>query len=155
MFSNCFFLSLLYLTNFDTSQVINLSNMFSNCISLVSLDLSSLFISSAEDSSYMFYNCKNLEFINILSFHSTNRGNYSNMFYGTSDYLIYCIRNNVKDTDLIKSQLISKNCSVLDCSSDWQSKKKFFYIIINAIQNVQMVLVHLMKMNIYVYGKYF
>ena len=45
------------------------------------------------------------------------------MFSYTSDLLIYCIRDNIKDTDKIKSQLISKNCSRNDCSDNWKSKK--------------------------------
>ena len=90
---------------------------------MISLDLSSFYISSAKDISYMFHNCIKLEYLNIMTFHS-NIGNYTNMFLGTSEYLIYCIRSNIKDTDQIKSQLMSKKCSLLDCSSNWQTKKK-------------------------------
>ena len=46
------------------------------------------------------------------------------MFYGTRDDLIYCINKEASNTDMIKSQLISKNCSLEYCGDDWQSKIK-------------------------------
>ena len=53
------------LSNFDTSQVINMNNMFTVCSSLISLNLSNFDTSKVTDMDYMFYFCDNLEYVNF------------------------------------------------------------------------------------------
>ena len=129
MFSNCISLESLNLGNFETGNVFWMDSMFYNCTSLISLDLNNFRFISVRTSAYMFYNCKNLEFLNIYNFETFDDGYYTDMFFGTSDYLIYCMKDNIEDTNQVKIQLLSKNCSVLDCSSDWKSKKKNLFQI--------------------------
>ena len=123
MFYNCFSLLLLNVNGFETSRVVYMDFMFYNCSSLKSLNLNHFSISSIKSANYMFYNCTNLEYLNIYFFKEKSGASFSNMFTYTSDYLIYCIRENIKDTDEIKSQLVSKNCSINDCSYNWKSRK--------------------------------
>ena len=98
--------------------------MFCGCISLKSLDLKNFFLLSNVNLNNIFYNCLNLEYINIFNFNAKKAKYYDNMFFGTSDYLIYCINDYIKDTDGILVQLTSKNCSVKDCSTNWKESKK-------------------------------
>jgi len=124
MFYNCYSLTSLDLKWFRTSHVKNMSSMFENCVLIQSLDLSNFLLSTDVELNNMFSNCSNLEYINIFNFNAKKAKSYDNIFYGTTDYLVYCIDNNLEDTDQILIQLTSKNCSVKDCSSNWKSNKK-------------------------------
>ena len=126
IFAGCSSLVTLDLRNFITRLVTNMNLMFGRCSSLISLDLNNFDIMFCQTTIGMFYNCKNLKFINLKNFYQMNQNNESfyEMFGGTSDFLVYCINKRAKDTDQIKFQLLSKNCSVEYCSDDWQSKVK-------------------------------
>ena len=56
MFPHCSLTSL-DLSNFDTSNVTDMSSMFYGCLNLKSLDLSSFDTSNVTNMSYMFYIC--------------------------------------------------------------------------------------------------
>ena len=61
-----------------------------------------------------------------MNFYKANGGsyNYVNIFLKIPDYLVYCINLEVEEKDHIKSLLLSKKCSVYDCSSNFKSKRK-------------------------------
>jgi len=99
-------------------------SMFENCTLLQSLELKNFFLSTDVELNNMFFKCSNLEYINIYYFNAKKAKSYDNMFYGTTDYLVYCINDNLEDTDQILIQLTFKNCSVKDCSNNWKSSKK-------------------------------
>ena len=64
-FRNCTSLTSLDLSNYDSSEIINLSYMFSGCISLTSLDLSNWDTSNVKNIDYLFHNCSSLESVNL------------------------------------------------------------------------------------------
>ena len=100
--------------------------MFSKCTSLISLNLSSFSIPVLKEAQHMFSYCESLEYLNVMNFYKVNGASYNflNIFLKISDYLVYCISPEVNDKDHIKSLLLSKKCSVNDCSSNWKSKRK-------------------------------
>ena len=63
MFTACYSLPSLDLSNFDTSQVTNMYGMFANCSSLTSLDLSSFDTNQVTDMNSMFRGCNKLTHI--------------------------------------------------------------------------------------------
>ena len=54
MFSGCSNLTTLDLSNFDTSNTLNMKNMFTNCNSLISLNLSHFNVSLINNTENMF-----------------------------------------------------------------------------------------------------
>ena len=60
MFLNCSNITEIDLSNFNNSQVTNISYMFSYCLSLTSLNLSNVDTSQVKDMRYMFRNCSSL-----------------------------------------------------------------------------------------------
>lgn len=80
MFKNCDSLKELDLSSFDTSNVTNMDRMFSNCGSLTQLDLSNFNTSKVANMYYMFSNCKNLTTIYVKEFNTTNVSNSFGMF---------------------------------------------------------------------------
>ena len=127
MFYNCFSLTSLNLNNFDTRRVTNMEGMFSYCSSLQSLDLSNFNFSNVENMKQMLRSCENLEFINISNYNNEKKSiKNNNIFIDTPETLVYCI-NNINDNinfQSIKSELISKSCSIEDCSQNWKEKSK-------------------------------
>ena len=81
MFYNMSNATSINLSNFDTSNVTNMSSMFRGCSSLTSLDVSSFNTSSVTNMSYMFYNCRNLASLDISAFDTSNVTNMYAMFY--------------------------------------------------------------------------
>ena len=81
IFRSCYSLTSLYLSNFDTSKVTNMSYMFIECSSLTSLDVSNFNTSNVTSMSYMFYNCYNINSINgIENLDTSNVTNMESMF---------------------------------------------------------------------------
>ena len=56
--------------------------MFCDCTNLKSLDLSNFNTSDVSDMSYMFANCEKLKSLDISSFNTSNATNIDNIFYG-------------------------------------------------------------------------
>jgi len=80
-FSSCATLQELDLSHFDTSRVTDMSNLFSYCTSLQELDLSSFDTSAVVDMSNMFYRALELERLDVGSFNTSSVENMENMFY--------------------------------------------------------------------------
>jgi surface protein len=55
--------------------------MFRNCTNLKSLDLSNFNTSDVSDMSYMFANCEKLKLLDISSFNTSNATNIDGIFY--------------------------------------------------------------------------
>ena len=73
MFTNCYNVKQLDLSNFDTSNVFDMSAMFFKCFSLTQLDLSGFNTSMVEYMKCMFYQCRTLTTIYISDKWKTNR----------------------------------------------------------------------------------
>ena len=67
MFYYCKSLTKLNITNWDTSNVLNMYSMFFGCGGLTQLDLSGWNTSSVTNMENMFYNCKSLKELNLLN----------------------------------------------------------------------------------------
>ena len=78
MFTGCFVLTSLDLSNFDTSSVTDMSYMFSPCLQLTSLDLSSFDTSNVTNMSTMFSICPKLTSLDLSNFDTSQ---VTNMFY--------------------------------------------------------------------------
>ena len=62
MFQDCYALTSLYLTNFNTEKVTNMESMFSSCKALITIYASSKFVTTqVSNSSSMFYKCEKLK----------------------------------------------------------------------------------------------
>ncbi|MBQ9895159.1 MAG: BspA family leucine-rich repeat surface protein, partial [Ruminococcus sp.] len=72
------------MSNFDTSNVTNMSSMFGDCSSLQSLDMSNFDTSNVTNMSCMFANCVSLQSLDLSSFDTSNVTNMTNMFYEDS-----------------------------------------------------------------------
>ena len=77
MFYNCSSLTSLDLSNFNTSKVTNMSNMFQYCSSITSLDLSSFNTTNVQYMNLMFSECSSLTSLNLSNF---NTGKVTNMY---------------------------------------------------------------------------
>ena len=125
MFSGCSSLTSLDLSNFDISLVTNLDSMFRGCTSLTSLNLSNFDFSKVKTINEVFKGCENFEYINLNNFDkiklSGNSFDYQEIFLNLPETIVICIKEN--DADSIFSQIKGNNCSVIDCTLDWQSKQ--------------------------------
>ena len=127
MFYGCSNLLSLNLSHFNASSITNMGHMFYGCSNLISLDLRNIKTSSVEYMDYMFYGCSNLISLDLRNFDTSSTKtmnnmfegcssllsldlsnfdtsfveNMDNMFEGCNDYLIYCINNNSKTTQLL------------------------------------------------------
>ena len=81
LFFGSYNLESISLTNVDTSNVTNMSEMFANCRYLTSLDLSGFDTSNVADMSYMFANCENLTSLDLSGFDTSNVTSMGEMFY--------------------------------------------------------------------------
>lgn len=73
------------ITNFDTSNVTNMSGMFWNCNNLTSLELRNFNTSKVTNMSNMFSGCNNMISLNISTFNTDNVTSFNNMFAGCNN----------------------------------------------------------------------
>ena len=93
MFMNCFNLESINLSSFNTRNVINMSQMFYNCCKLKNLSLSSFDTRNVKTLREMFVNCFDLMNIDFRSFDISNVENVSDIFAGCySDLEIKCTK---------------------------------------------------------------
>ena len=81
MFIGCNKITEIDLSNFDTSQVTNMSCMFYNCSSLSSLNLSNFNTSKVVDMNRMFIRCSSLKELDLTNFDTSQVTNMELMFY--------------------------------------------------------------------------
>ena len=82
MFHECRKLSSIDLSHFETSKVTDMSHLFNSCQSLTSINLSTLDTSSVTDFSNMFSFCSSLEVLNLSNFKTELAKNMDYMFQG-------------------------------------------------------------------------
>ena len=80
MFSYCTKLKKINLWNINTTLVKEMKNLFKNCESLKSIDLSYFDTSSVTNMNYMFQNCKTIKSINASSFNTLNVEDMEELF---------------------------------------------------------------------------
>ena len=128
MFYYCLRLEQLDLSNFNTSNVENMSYMFYSSPYLTQLDLSNFNTSNVEDMSYMFYNCNSLTSLDLSSFDTSKVINMSHMFRGCESLTTLDVSS--FDTSNVTSMIyMFNNCeslTTLDVSSFDTSKVTSF-----------------------------
>ena len=98
MFADCNSLIALNLSNFNTQNVTNMSNMFYKCNSLTSLDLSNFNTQNVINMSCMFYYCNSLKSLDLSNFNTQNVTDMSYMFSNCNSLIfkiIKIINNNI------------------------------------------------------------
>ena len=115
MFNECHKLKeIKRINNFNTSKVTNMNAMFQECYELEYLDLSNFDTSNVTDMEAMFNNCHKLKEIKgISNFDISNLKNKNNIFNGC---------NNLNQIILSKFNVITSN-----------NKVKYIYIVFNTI----------------------
>ena len=94
MFCYCSSLTSVNLNNFDTSKVTDMGFMFYYCNSLTSIDLSNFDTSKLTRMQSMFEGCESLEFINLKNFNDSKillNGNNTNIFKNVPDNIVIYI----------------------------------------------------------------
>ena len=112
------------LSNFDTSEVTNMSNMFYGMSNLTTLNVSHFNTSKVTDMSLMFHDVRNLTSLNLSNFDTSEVTNMSNMFYGMSNLTTLNLSN--FDTSKVTSMGLMfygmSNVTALDLSNFDTSK---------------------------------
>ena len=92
LFTDCYALEKLNISNWDTSNVISMGSIFENCKKLIKIDISKWNTLNVTNIGYMFYGCSSLKDINIESFlqNQINDKQNANYFLGNDDELEYC-----------------------------------------------------------------
>ena len=81
MFKDCYYLTSLDLSHFNTSNVTKMNGMFKDCHSLSSLDLSGWDVSNVTRMYGMFYYCEELTSLDLSHFDTSKVTDMSSMFY--------------------------------------------------------------------------
>ena len=97
MFFDCPLLTSLDLSNFDTSEVIEMENMFNGCT--------------------------NLRYINLNNFDESQLTGFDNMFNNIPNNVIICIKDINAESKIISQINIGKKCYAIDCIDDSNSKQ--------------------------------
>ena len=112
MFSNCYNITEINFSDFDTSQVTNMLSMFSGCSSLTSLDLSNFDTSQVRDIGYMFRECYSLVSLNLSNFNTSHVKLMDYTFSGCSS-LISLDLSNFNTSQVRNMRSMFSNCSSL------------------------------------------
>ncbi len=110
MFQGCSGLTDLDVSNFDTGLVTNMSYMFHGCRSLTSLDVSGFDTDQVTDMSYMFQGCSGLTDLDVSNFDTSQVTNMCFMFH-------YCQSLESLDvSNFNTSQVTNMNCMFESCN---------------------------------------
>lgn len=121
------------LSQLDTSQAKDLSNLFYGCTSLQNVDLSQLDMSNVTSMRGMFADCKNLKFVNLLGIDTSNVTNMRSMFANCQSLESVDLSqlNTTNVTDMSElffgcKKLISVDLSALRTTSVTNATRMFF-----------------------------
>ena len=112
MFSSCRNITNLDVSGFDTANVTNMFRMFDSCKNLTSLNVSKFDTSKVTEMGFMFYNCGGLTDLDVSKFDTSNVTNLSDMFSGCSK-LISLDVSNFNTSKVIGMGKMFKGCSSL------------------------------------------
>ena len=119
MFSGMSSLTSLDLSNFNTSNVTNMSSMFYNMRNLTSLDLSNFDTSKVTSMASMFSGMSSLTLLNLSSFDTSKVTNMRYMFHGMSNLITLDLSNfNTSNVTLMNYMFSGmSNLAMLDLSN--------------------------------------
>jgi surface protein len=112
MFYNCKNLESLDVTNFNTSKVTDMSWMFSGCISLTSLDVTNFNTSKVTNMANMFYECSALTSLDVTKFDTSSVTTMRCMFYNCSSLASLDV-SNFNTSNVTDMSYMFYNCSSL------------------------------------------
>ena len=112
MFYNCSALQNLDVSNFDTSNVTNMHAMFESCNSLDSLDVSSFDTSNVIDMNWMFNKCSTLSRLDISNFETSNVTGMKAMFQNCTSLTSLDV-SNFDTSNVSDISYMFYNCSTL------------------------------------------
>ena len=118
MFSYCYKLEKININNFNTSLVKSMRLIFFYCKSLKDVEVSSFYTKNILDMLFMFYGCVNLEFLNITNFEANpnQAASYESMF--DEDEKLHLIITSIFYNKIISSnkylKAIEKNVTIID-----------------------------------------
>ena len=112
MFEGCYCLVSLDVSNFDTSSVTDMSYMFKFCDDLTSLDVSNFDTSNVTDMDGMFWDCSSLTSLDVSNFDTSNVTYMSSMF-GFCDDLTSLDVSNFDTSNVTYMSYMFQNCSSL------------------------------------------
>ena len=81
MFSHCYSLTTIDISNFNIEKVVYFDNMFSHCYSLKSINISNYIAKSYTSIKKMFSDCYSLTSINLYNFQNNENPYYEELFY--------------------------------------------------------------------------
>ena len=130
LFRGCSLLTSLDLSNFDTSKVTTMFCMFKGCSSLTSLNLSNFDTSKVTNMFSMFEGCIKLEYINMFNF-DENSLNISNIdtysdIFKNVPKNIVLCINKANIINIIYNQISIIENHIEDCSDDWNLKQNIY-----------------------------
>ena len=134
MFYDCYTLTQLDLSRFNTKNVVDMGSMFSCCKALTQLDLSNFDTSKVTKMCYMFYDCEALTQLDLSNFSTNSVTNMSGMF-NFCEALTYLYLSNF-DTSSVTDMsnmfaycksLIKLNLCKFDTSNVASSENMFYY----------------------------
>ena len=115
MFSECTVLASLDLSNFNTTNVTNMSHMFSECTVLASLDFSKFNTENVKEMISMFYSCGNLTSLDLSNFNTAKVMNMSYMFNKCSGLQTIYVSDNFVVTGITNEK--NKKDMFTDCKA--------------------------------------
>lgn len=105
------------LSNFDTSNVTNMSSMFANCPNLITIEgLSNFDTSNVTDMSNMFRTCNSLTSLDLSSFNTSKVTNMSSMFYICPSLTSIEGLSNLNTSNVTDMSMMFYNCNSLTSS---------------------------------------
>ena len=113
MFDSCNRLNEIDLSNFDTSEITDMSSMFFTCTSLYFIDFSDVNTSKVKDMNNMFYGCSSLKSLNLSSF-DTSQVLYMNAMFSGCSSLKSLNLSNFVTSRVTNMNLMFYNCLELE-----------------------------------------
>ena len=124
MFNVCIRLTSLNVSNFDTQKVKDMNDMFYNCNRLTSLDLSNFDTQNVEDMSYMFSNFNSLTSLDLSNFDTKEVTDMSSMFWNSSALTTIYVSDKFVTTKVSSGADMFKGCASLKGAIPEYSKSK-------------------------------
>ena len=113
MFYNCSNITEIDLSNFDFSNIIDMSHIFSECTSLKRIEFGDINTQNVVDMSYMFYNCTSLDSLELSGFHISKVENMEYMFFNCISLIYIGFPYYFQESKVKLMNSIFYNCSNL------------------------------------------
>ena len=93
LFSDCWDITEIDLSNFNSSSVTQMNQMFRNCFSLTSINFDNFITSKITSMQQVFFDCKNIKTLNLSTFNTSLVQSMHEMFRGCSSLIMLDLTN--------------------------------------------------------------